>query len=514
MNTNGPIQMGDIQGLILRGYNYDFVRYAIFTIPNAGAIPGARTFCADLLPDSKAAGLKITDAMPWANGKPPYCLNIGFTIYGLNLLIGTANCATLNAFSNQVFGSFSAGAVSDSAYVGDTGNSDPQYWWKRSGGWLPGGPDPLSDGSDLHIQLTLYARCPQHREDYYNQLIAMIPKTTDGELCIKPVFLKDSDPIIVDDDPAYIHFGYRDSLSQPRIDRSPWQLTEVISEDDRPKVPADRFIIATKAADYQAHPFLKNGTFAAFRLLYQDVGAFNDFINSDPATPPELLAAKMCGRWRDGTPLVVSPDGEDKSLGKPGTQNFNFTNFNYHTRTRHQKGDMVNDDDGMRCPYAAHIRRANPRDDVQVTLNDDEAVTHRILRRATPYGPPYQEAERVDGIKEVQRGLVGLFIGAVLDFQFRFIMHSWLEQGSFRTPDNSPNSSGIDPLFGPRTDDTYSPDFEFAYNVPQPAIGEQPAYKVIPKNLQRYVRTDGSLYLFMPGIEGLRRLSNGAIDLV
>jgi len=510
MNTNEPIQMDDIQGLILRGYNYDFIRYIVLTIPGADAVQGAKEFCADLLPDSKAAGLKITDATPWVNGKPPYCLNIGFTIYGLNLLIGASNCSTLNSTSNQLFSSYSDGAVSDAGFVGDTGDSDPQYWWTRSGGWLPG-PNPAADGSDLHIQLTLYTRCPEHREEYYGKLLAMIPKTKNGDLCVKPVFFKDSDPVVVNGDPTYIHFDYKDSLSQPRINKSPWNVLEVITDDDRPKVPADRFIISTNATDYQAHPFLKNGTFAAFRLLYQDVASFEEFITSDPSTDPELIAAKMCGRWRDGTPLVVSPDKMD-----PDLKGFDYTNFDYHTRTRHQKGDMINDDDGLRCPYAAHIRRANPRDDIQVSGNTDlttgapvYAVTHRILRRATPYGPPYNKAEQIEGL-QIQRGLVGLFIGAVLDFQFRFIMNTWLEQGSFRSPDASPNSSGVDPIFGPRTDDTYEPDLVLAFAVPKP-VQEPPAYHTVAKNLQRYVRTDGSLYIFMPGIEGLRCISQGAI---
>ncbi|OCX50748.1 hypothetical protein BEL04_18610 [Mucilaginibacter sp. PPCGB 2223] len=513
MSLTDPIQMDDIQGLILRGYNYDFIRYIVLTIPdNKEAIQGARQFCADLLPGSKAPGLKITDATPWVNGKPPYCLNIGFTIYGLNRLIGEPNCATLNNTSYQLFNSFSLGAVSDAEFVGDTGTSDPQYWWTRSGGWLPG-TAPAANGNDLHMQLTLYARNPENREEYYGKLLAMIPKTATGDLCVQPVFVKDSDPVIVDGDPTYIHFGYKDSLSQPRIAHSPWNILEEIAgdPDDRPMVPADRFIISTDAPDYQAHPFLKNGTFAAFRLLYQDVGAFEEFISSDPATPPELMAAKMCGRWRDGTPLVVSPNKPD-----PHLKGFDYTNFDYLAPTRHQKGNMVSDADALRCPYASHIRRANPRDDTYVQGNVDlgtgkpvYAVTHRILRRASPYGPPYKSTE--PKTPQIQRGLVGLFIGAVLDFQFRFIMSTWLEAGSFRTPDNSPNSSGVDPLFGPRTDDTYEPDLEFAFAVPNITQGPV-TYHTAPQNMQRYVRTDGSLYVFIPGIEGLKWISQGNIS--
>ncbi|MDB5040463.1 MAG: hypothetical protein JWN27_1189 [Candidatus Eremiobacteraeota bacterium] len=55
-------------------------------------------------------------------------------------------------------------------------------------------------------------------------------------------------------------------------------------------------------------------------MLYQDVGAFEAYLAQNPR--PELLAAKLCGRWRDRTPIVVSPDGEDSSL-----HGFDSTNF-------------------------------------------------------------------------------------------------------------------------------------------------------------------------------------------
>jgi deferrochelatase/peroxidase EfeB len=271
--------------------------------------------------------------------------------------------------------------------------------------------------------------------------------------------------------------------------------------DDRPLVPAYRFVISTDAPDYNAHPLLGDGTFAAFRLLYQDVGAFNEFINSDKSVSPELVAAKMCGRWFDGTPLVVSPNGEDKNL-----KDFDYTNFNYHTPTPNQQGPRVADDKGAMCPYAAHIRRANPRDDEKVKGNEPVngkpgyAELHRVLRRATPYGPPYKAGETI----EVPRGLVGLFMGANLTDQFQFIMSQWITLGGFRSPDASPNTSGTDPLFGPQISDNDPDDKVLAYNTGNGKYKEMPG-------LSRFIRTDGCLYLFMPGISGLKYLSQGTI---
>lgn len=503
MDITSGIQMNDIQGLILRGYNFPHIRYLILSIKD---IAGAQQFCADLASGAGKGGLRVTNATPWENmEKPDYCLNIGFTYSGLEKLIGKKNCDEVYDYSSlEVFSSFQQGAVADAVAIGDTGDSAPANWW-NNGGWIPETP-PSNDGSDLHIQITLFTLTPEKREEYYTLLLGMIKEDAAAGPSVVPVYYQDSDPITAGGDPDYIHFGYRDSLSQPRIDGVIWDkpkmkaLMGVSTIDDRPKVPIDRFVISRGASDYNAHALLVNGTFAAFRLLYQDEAEFNRFINSDPETPPELMAAKMCGRWRDGTPLVVSPDKEDKSLGEPGPKNFNFTNFNYLTPSLNQPGNQDSDDLALKCPYASHIRRANPRDDTNVTGNNDNAQKHRIVRRASPYGPAYDPSEK----GEVQRGLVGLFIGAVLDLQFRFVTRIWFDLGGFRNPDASPNQSGIDPLFGPQVADT-NPDHNtvFAYN-------NKGTYKKI-SNLTRFIRTDGSLYLFLPSMAGLVHLSKGTI---
>jgi len=505
MGNNETILMDDVQGLILRGYNYPNIRYIILNIREKA---GAQKFCADLVPREGATGLTVTTGEPWDHGiKPAYCLNIGFTYEGMVQLIGTENCNTVNLGSSyEVFNHFSIGAVNDADNISDTGESAPGNWWKN-GGWISKTP-PRADGTDLHIQITLFTLSTETREEFYAKLLAMIPEAAAGGPSVVPVYYQDSDPVVVDGHSDYIHFGYRDSLSQPRIANLYWnkpsvrKLLGISTIDDRPTVPVDRFIIVQDPSiDYYAHPLLTNGTFVAFRLLYQDVAKFNEFINSDPGTPPDLLAAKMCGRWFDGTPLVVSPNKEDKNLGEPGPTNFNFTNFDYLAPSTNQPNDRSSDDSGQKCPYASHIRRANPRDDINVTGNNDNAEKHRIVRRASPYGPPYVAGEKPG----VQRGLVGLFMGAVLASQFRFVTTTWFELNGFRSPDASPNNSGVDPLFGPQVaDPDPTNDDVFAFN-------NKGTYKTIPTKLTRFIRTDGSLYVFLPGIQGLISLSKGTI---
>ena len=55
----------------------------------------------------------------------------------------------------------------------------------------------------------------------------------------------------------------------------------------------------------------RNATFMVYRKLHQEVAAFRRMLRRHAGGAPggeELLAAKIVGRWRDGTPLVLSPD--------------------------------------------------------------------------------------------------------------------------------------------------------------------------------------------------------------
>lgn len=486
------LPLDDIQGLVLRGYSYPYIRHLIFRIsdgPDAAA--GVRGFIAALLssPDAPEPPLCVTSAKPWST-PPPCCVNLGLTASGLRTLLGRARYQDIGKkTSTALFDPFDAGAAARAKRVGDTGTSGPANWW-RNGNWKLSTP-PSNDGLDLVV--SLYAKTSADRDRFGTMLLERIPRVTGGEPALQAAFVQDADPLLdgAGDPSAVIHFGYRDGISQPRIAGTPWD-DPGDPMDDSPLVPAWHFVLSPDNPQrYKVDPLLENGCFGAFRLLYQDVGAFESFLAR--GENPEMLAAKMCGRWRDGTPIEVSPEGPDPTLSE-----LDLINFNYLKPTSHQKGPRRSDDFGLQCPYAAHIRRTNPRDDNKVLGNVDNAELHRVRRFATPYGPPYTLATA-----DAQRGLVGWFMGANLIDQFEFVMKTWISDGGFRSGnDASPNGSGVDPLFGPHKEDVVEGDFEFAYRYRD---GPEP-YQVVP-GLQRFVRTDGGLYAFLPSLTALRTLS-------
>src|SRR5262249_10523738 len=139
-----------------------------------------------------------------------------------------------------------------------------------------------------------------------------------------------------------------------------------------------------------------NGTFVVYRKLEQDVAGFWQFMQSESqrrlghADPMFMLrlAAKMVGRWPSGAPLSLAPDGDNPSLGE--AKYFLYVKI---------------DPAGRGCPFGAHIRRSNPRDQLLPAAPPESlnmTARHRILRRGKPFGPPLFDLCVLDRITDAQ----------------------------------------------------------------------------------------------------------------
>ena len=200
-----------------------------------------------------------------------------------------------------------------------------------------------------------------------------------------------------------------------------------------------------------------------YRKLEQDVPAFRALVKGD-----DKLATRLVGRSHDGTPLTSRPS-------EPMSNEFDF-------------GD---DREGATCPFASHMRRANPR----LTLSEgkDEGTLrvdqHRVIRRGMPYGPYIPLAVDAAKAPAQSRGLHFFCYNSRIDSQFEFVQKNWLNQCDFM---GFP-STMVDPIVGNRARDVLG---QFSFNC-----SEMPRF-----GLKQYVQVKGGEYFFSPGFNGLRLL--------
>lgn len=311
------------------------------------------------------------------------------------------------------------------------------------------------------------------------------------------------------------HFGYADGVSQPGVrGRLPnnTPLTPSLSADENQGQAGQdllwpgEFLFGYHGQDGTVDdltvkgplqkppvPFMKNGAFLVFRRLAQLVPEFDRSVKaashhtggaSDKASP-ELLGAQMVGRWKSGAAIINAPAADDPQLAE-GTE---FVN------------DFEFDDDrkGLKCPWAAHVRKVYPRNDVPGNTdapNDDEVghaeaftQTHRMMRRGIAFGPELTEAEALAGKSDpnTPRGLLFKCYVTSLEDQFEFVQQAWVNNADFSQP-----GSGVDPIIGQ------------AAHQPAPFLSAAPlsldAAKKPHLTFAPFVAMDGGEYFFAPSI--------------
>lgn len=469
--TDPVIDYADVQGTLLRGYRVDLARHFILSITSAAAMG---QFILALVEGTNGLP-SITTARRSLPHRDVF-VNLSFTCTGLAALgVAASDLATFDA-------AFQRGATSatTAGIVGDTGSSAPANW---IGG--------MSNGSQVHAVLSLWVDAdPAQLESVSAQLRAAF-----AGACTE---LSAQDAEALPDN--HVHFGYRDNIAQPTVIGAPPTKRSV--PDDQPAVKTGEFLLGyanESGGTYQVTPaaLSTNSSYAAFRLLQQDVAGFETFLQQYSAKAGidvETLAAKVCGRWRNGNPLELFPDAPGTVLPSSQLNNFNYVNT----------ADPSQDDTlGTKCPIGSHIRRNNPRNGAVVGT---DSTHHRIVRRAMPYGPVYDPAKPDD----TPRGLVGFFINASLTNQFEFLTSQWNDLSDFVKSATGPggsadgnavyNISGQDVFLG--VNDPASSSFTLA------AIGSKGSNNTTITGFDRMIVTRGGIYCFFPGIGGLRYLAS------
>ncbi len=482
--SKSVLDLHDIQGFILRGYRMPMVRHFLLTV---GVPAEARKMLGRLVSGDESDAPQITTAEDWHVGfapgpgdnpaqaprrKPDYCLNVGITWPGMMALEIKDRVLTVSFTS---FGAFTAGAAERAKLVGDTGPSAPSNW---IGGF--------GKGND-HVLVTLHAISPQAMKSYSDRLSELFVEgnafreiwRTDGMAWIE----------IQDDKPTFtskVPFGYTDGISMTTIRGGP----ERYFPDHQQPCEPWLFVLLDEAENYfvpEPRELGVNGSFACFKMIMTDVVGFEKFLQSNKdKIDPELLAAKICGRWRNGVPLALSPE-TDRPAGGISPEQLN--NYEY------VNADGSGDPKGLRCPVGAHMRRINPRGQPVTGQGQPGGSnnTHRLIRRGMPYGPNYDPTQPDDGI---ERGLLGYFINSSLENQYEFVLGHWVNDAEFAGAVRLPPKSK-DPMIG-----TQDP-AESIFVIPQ--ANGAPPIKVT--GFQSFITTKAAAYCFLPSITAIKFIS-------
>jgi deferrochelatase/peroxidase EfeB len=296
----------------------------------------------------------------------------------------------------------------------------------------------------------------------------------------------------------------------------------------------------------------RNGSFLAIRQLEQHVDLFWSYCEEQgkrlegffppgvQAPPEEFIAAKIVGRWRDGSPLVRYPRfpandapvpthpllrasagiaaspaqlvtqipaapapalrvQRSAGLAEEAAKMRSTTKDPSDAGRRQGEGRAksspnfeadndflfgAEDPQGLRCPFGAHIRRANPRESFAPGSQEQIEITnrHRIIRVGRFYEPEPGQ----------QRGLFFMCLNGDIERQFEFVQQTWIQSSTFHGL-----SGEGDPLIGERS---VADTFTVPNRVPEGPMR-------LP-SLPLFVHTLGGGYFFLPGRRTIEYLSS------
>jgi Dyp-type peroxidase family len=456
-----PIDLADIQGDILSAYGNEYKR-ASYMLVHIDQPAAGRAWLGSLL-------ARVTNAERWSGPKPQTTLNVALTYTGLRAL-GVPD-GLLCGFSEE----FREGMAARAHVLGDVGANAPSHW-----------ETPLGSGTG-HLLVTIKALATELLE----RELAGFRAGVEQAASVTIVHEQHTQML----EGAREHFGYADGFSQPAIAGVGEYQTVADgvpgAHDQWRALAAGEFILGYEDEDRvmpnaPAEPLARSGTYMIYRKLSQDVELFRKTLRD--AAPlygdtEEKLAAKVAGRWRNGTPLVLSPDVPIPNFDPKDPRNNAF---------RYLDADA----DGDSCPLGAHIRRTNPRDALGWKGLADSGLLsyrHRIIRRGMPYGPPLpaEPSDAEPAGPEVERGLVFVCFNASISRQFEGVQTQWVNDGNALHLGHDK-----DFLLG----DSSTTNKMTVQGDPPFMLSPQPSF----------VTMRGGEYLFVPGLGALRFLAGGA----
>lgn len=436
------LDLDEIQATVLRQRPAPyFGTHVLLRVDDAQA---GRAFLRRLTPHvDSATGWRIA-ANAW--------LAVGITYTGLEAL-GVPSDSLLS-FPEA----FREGMAARARQLGDEGLNDPERW-----------DAPFGKGQ-IHIGVSAFS----DSEEKHRRALAIAREQYQGFTGVSVLVMQDFGAQPGDRN----SLGYKDGIDQPAIEGSG---DEALPGQGGP-IKAGEFILGYPGEAGVLLPMPqpdmlgRNGTYVGLRKYQSRVGAFNRFLKANGSTEEEreLLAAKLVGRWRSGAPLTLAPEVQDPALGADPQRNNDF--------------DYANDPLGRQVPFGCHIRRMNPRDTKLTRLTD--VNIHRLIRRGTTYGPPYDPNALSEEDDEVPRGSYFLFASAKAMATIEFLQQEWINDGDFIGAGGE-----RDPIIGLQKEDA-------TFTIPKEPVRRR-LHGIETFNVLR-----GGEYFFMPSLSGLNWIAS------
>lgn len=465
-------------------------------------------------------------------------INVAFSFQGLSQL----NPETAS-FQDA---SFRAGLALQSASLGDPTDAGHEGC---ASNWVVGGP-----GNEADIVLIVASDDPDHLRAEVGRLEDSIytPRLPDGTRVRSgvQVLYKQHAATLPAPHIGHEHFGFLDGVSQPALrGRLSDDLTDVLTLRQNPNDPNQgkpgqdlvwpgEFVFGYQGQDPNgtdknepgavsvAGPSWGNdGSLLVIRRLRQDVPLFRQSMQNaalQVGLDLKTFAAKCVGRWPSGAPILRAADADSPSLGDDDCANNHFEFQDPSAPIRHgvNQSDLdcydetfpasQGDKTGLKCPFASHIRKVYPRDDVHTAgtvlpgyippggaalpLGEVDTQTHRLLRRGIPFGPPCPLSDDAPVQDSGDRGLLFLAYQTSIPRQFEFVTRNWANDPNFKD-----GGAGHDPIIGQNGSD---PGRARTFEVPQ-ADG---TVKSVSFTDEWVVPTGGG-YFFAPSISALEILA-------
>ena len=435
------VDLPDIQATLLRHRPEPYFGTHVFLHINDPR--GGREFLRRLAPH-------IGSAADWWNAVDAW-IAVAITYPGL-VALGVPE-DSLRSFPEA----FRVGMAARAEKLRDYGVNDPNNWDR-----------PFGSGQ-IHIQVSIVS----DTEDKWRRAMEAARQQYHGFSGVAVLLVQDFGA-----QPGSLNsLGYKDSIGQPAIEGSG---VEPLPGQGRP-IKAGEFILGypgeagVPLAMPQPDVLGRNGTYVGLRKYQSRVGAFNRFLRANSQTDEEreLLAAKLVGRWRSGAPLTLAPTQDDAALGEDPQRNNAFT--------------YANDPKGNQVPLGCHMRRMNPRDTKMPVLTD--VNLHRVIRRSTTYGAPYDPNAISEHDDEAARGIYFLFISAKAMNTLEFLQQEWINDGTFMNLGNE-----RDPTVGLQEEGA-------TFTIPKEPVRRR-IHGIETFNVLR-----GGEYLFMPSLSALNWLA-------